>query len=576
MALPILDGNQSATTLSSILTSGEHIPAHTVVSLGTQAITDMQSAVSGSVVSISNFPATQPVSIASVTIGNTVTIAGTVTANPTGTQTIAGTVTANVADPNNVIQIGVEYGLQAYAADIANDPLPISGTVTVGNTVTIAGTVTANPTGTQTIAGTVTANGRSDIYDGANDVYYNKSIIAWGNPFIGEPNLVEQSTPLPISGAVTVGNSVTIGSIPAISGTVTADAGSGFPGVIYSGILQYIDAEGPIPITISSGTVTANVQDLTNCVESFDEGINQGVVAVHLKDLSGSVLGTSGTPLPISGTVTIGSALPAGTAQIGSVTASISNSVTIGSLPAISGTVTVGNSVTIGSLPLIAGTVTANLNDPTTLVIANQIDDALFGSDQLINALNAGLSLTDNVPISGTVTIGSALPAGTAQIGSVTASISGTVPVSGTFFQATQPVSLISLPALVASTDQIGSVTASISNSVTIASLPAISGTVTANSSNGSLTTRFGSVVTANEPFETSAVTNANRKYILIQNITTASNVITVGIGFTPTTTQGIQLFAGAGLTFEGSYIPTGAVNLLSSVTASCYTILEA
>ena len=413
MALPILDGNQSATTLSSILTSGEHIPAHTVVSLGTQAITDMQSAVSGSVVSISNFPATQPVSIASVTIGNT---------------------------------------------------------------VTIAGTVTANPTGTQTIAGTVTANGRSDIYDGANDVYYNKSIIAWGNPFIGEPNLVEQSTPLPISGAVTVGNSVTIGSIPAISGTVTADAGSGFPGVIYSGILQYIDAEGPIPITISSGTVTANVQDLTNCVESFDEGINQGVVAVHLKDLSGSVLGTSGTPLPISGTVTIGSALPAGTAQIGSVTASIS----------------------------------------------------------------------------------------------------GTVPVSGTFFQATQPVSLISLPALVASTAQIGSVTASISNSVTIASLPAISGTVTANSSNGSLTTRFGSVVTANEPFETSAVTNANRKYILIQNITTASNVITVGIGFTPTTTQGIQLFAGAGLTFEGSYIPTGAVNLLSSVTASCYTILEA
>jgi len=103
-----------------------------------------------------------------------------------------------------------------------------------------------------------------------------------------------------------------------------------------------------------------------------------------------------------------------------------------------------------------------------------------------------------------------------------------------------------------------------------------ISGTVTANSSNGSLTTRFGSVTTANTAFATSAVTNESRKYLLIQNITTASNVITVGIGFTPTTTQGIQLFAGAGLTFEGNYIPTGAVNLLSSVTASCYTILEA
>ena len=142
------------------------------------------------------------------------------------------------------------------------------------------------------------------------------------------------------------------------------------------------------------------------------------------------------------------------------------------------------------------------------------------------------------------------LTAGTAQIGSVTASISGTVPIS------------------------ISSVT--VGNSVTIGSLPAISGTVTANSSNGSLTTRFGSVTTANTAFATSAVTNANRKYLLIQNVTTASNVITVGVGFTPTTTQGIQLTAGAGLTFEGNYIPTGAVNLLSSVTASCFTILEA
>jgi len=65
MALSILDGNQSATTLSTILSSGQHITAHTVVSLGTQAITDMRSAVSGSVVSISSLPV----------------ISGTVTAN---------------------------------------------------------------------------------------------------------------------------------------------------------------------------------------------------------------------------------------------------------------------------------------------------------------------------------------------------------------------------------------------------------------------------------------------------------------------------------------------------------------
>ena len=54
MALSILDGNQSATTLSTIVTSGQHIPAHTVVSIGTQAITDISGAISGSTVCVGN------------------------------------------------------------------------------------------------------------------------------------------------------------------------------------------------------------------------------------------------------------------------------------------------------------------------------------------------------------------------------------------------------------------------------------------------------------------------------------------------------------------------------------------
>jgi hypothetical protein len=330
MALPILDGNQSATTLSSILTSGEHIPAHTVVSLGTQAITDISGAVSGSVVSISNFPATQPVSIASVTIGNSVTI-GSLPA-------ISGTVTANVGSILGFNEI--------YLADADND------------------------------------------------------------------TRFSSSYPFPISGTVTVGNSVTIASLPAISGTVTANA------------------------SFASTTATYPSQ----------------IVAIGYKDEinTGNI-----TPVTNDGD---------------------------------------------GGLPVFLGGISVEGNN--NAILPTWLD----GQEAL------------NVPIAGTVTIG---------------------------------------------------------NSVTIASLPAISGTVTANSSNGSLTTRFGSVTTANTAFVTSAVTNADRKYLLIQNVTTASNVITVGIGFTPTTTQGIQLSAGAGLTFEGNYIPTGAVNLLSSVTASCFTILE-
>jgi len=282
--------------------------------------------------------------------------------------------------------------------------------------------------------------------------------------------------------------------------------------------------------------------------------------------------------------------------------------VTVGA--AITGTVTVGNSLTVSSLPAISGTVTANVPNiqvctqgvfaqtsaiQTAIGVINTNNNsqvlAVWGSEVVEEeGISAFVQVRNQ--ISGTVTIGSALPAGTNRIGVVTIG-AGTVTIG-------------------AGTAQIGSVTASISSfatsvtarlinpagtavtyaevgtagspsidvlsiqGVTSGTAIAISGTVTANSSNGSLTTRFGSVTTANTAFATSAVTNSNRKYLLIQNVTTASNVITVGIGFTPTTTQGIQLSSGAGLTFEGSYIPTGAVNLLSSVTASCFTILEA
>ena len=236
-------------------------------------------------------------------------------------------------------------------------------------------------------------------------------------------------------------------------------------------VIYYDDQLASTTVTVSSlpaisGTVTANVfgQDIvegTNIripVSSYDVSVESAtynyVVPVQISNTGGAI--GSQNPLPISGTVTAnptgiqtiaGSVtLGASTAQIGSVTAFIS-----GTVPISISSVTVGNSITIGSLP--------------------------------------------------------ALVAGTAQIGSVTASISGTVPVSGTFFQATQPASLASLPALAAGTNQIGSVTASISgtvpisissvtvgNSVTIGSLPALAagtaqiGSVTASISNTAIT----------------------------------------------------------------------------------------
>lgn len=102
MALPVLDGNQSATTLSSVVTGGEHIVAHSVVSLGANAIANITSAVSG------------------VPISGTVNVADISAEIGTSGQ------------PNNAIQIGV-YRDDDWDAITDINPLPISGTVTVGN-----------------------------------------------------------------------------------------------------------------------------------------------------------------------------------------------------------------------------------------------------------------------------------------------------------------------------------------------------------------------------------------------------------------------------------------------------------
>ena len=200
MALSILDGNQSATTLSTILSSGQHITAHTVISLGTQAITDMRGAVSGSVVSISNLPSTQ-------------TIAGTVTAN----------LRSDLYDaPNdqylNRSALHIFNGDWNYPVGEGN-PLPISGTVTVGNTVNFLSASDSDVNLSENIALAMVSNNILGITNalpaGTNRI--GVVTIGAGTVTIGAGTAQIGSVTASIS------NSVTIASLPAISGTVTAN-----------------------------------------------------------------------------------------------------------------------------------------------------------------------------------------------------------------------------------------------------------------------------------------------------------------------------------------------------------------
>jgi len=191
MALPILDGNQSATTLSTILTGGQHIPAHTVVSLGSQAITDMRGAVSGSVVSISNFPATQ---------------------------TVAGTVTANVANPSDIIGGGYP-NLFAFLDDTAPN-VTINGAPSVDGTLPISGTVTANVTNSVTVGSIVGPIGGSVFKGNSASTDAIRVLPFFSQNGFANYNEISTSNALPVSGTVTVG-AMPSGALTTRFGSVT-------------------------------------------------------------------------------------------------------------------------------------------------------------------------------------------------------------------------------------------------------------------------------------------------------------------------------------------------------------------
>jgi len=282
MALSILDGNQSATTLSTILSSGQHITAHTVVSLGTQAITDMRGAVSGSVVSISNLPSTQ-------------TIAGTVTANGGNFAYAQDEDTSNPSDRG--VLIGWRDDANGSFRNTSDaQPLPISGTVT------------ANVVGTNTTA-QIPLNMAYNDESFTNGNRLAVSIVnSQGEEYVTIGSALPSGTNR--IGVVTIGaGTVTLGASTSQIGSVTA-------------FLAYSQTT----VSLSSATATAIPIVLpTNGIYGGTlQGYNGTNTYIHsgIQAIGGTSL-ASATSLPVS----LGSlpALVAGTAQIGSVTASISN-----------------------------------------------------------------------------------------------------------------------------------------------------------------------------------------------------------------------------------------------------------
>jgi hypothetical protein len=438
----------------------------------------------------------------------------------------------------------------------------------------------------------------------------------------------------------TVAGTVAISSLPAISGTVTANAfGQDYQGIKIQipvetdsngisdkfipigynddGDARQVSFYYPLPSQVygadlsnaSQKIATAQIgNDLTtgyrlavglanNNGFEFGTSYNNPILAGGYSSVCGTnkafavttlgyqVVTISNSSLNISGSVTVG------------------NSVTIGSLPAISGTVTIGNSVTIGSLPAISGTVTASVtNNITVGSLPVQLSTTTIGGTARLNVtLSSATAVGTTAPSYGNLYGGSdgtnlrAILVDSSGRTTVTGSVSILGTPSVTFSQIAGAVTMCGLNVnggisilsasdinespdgrsgntlLVKIMDNVGSQNVPLTNTTLRATAVTIAGTVTANNPNGTLTTRFGSVTTGGTSQLTACVTNSARKYLFCQNISTAT--VTIGIGFSPTTTQGIQLTAGGGITFD-AFCPTGGVWWLGATNAN-FTILE-
>jgi hypothetical protein len=550
MPLPIRDGNQSLTTLSTLIVNSAHVPAHTVVSLGSQAITDIAQAVSGVELGPNTISALENISVTfgsgtSITVGNVVSVTGGLTNSELRASSV--TIGGSVQVSNFPATQTTTFGAITGSVSVLNFPPTQTVTftqapVTFGQAVVSASNIgdILSGVGTDNTADATTKFFKIGGHqDGQNQISHIVHVSAGGAMRVDATD--SSVTFGAISGTVTVGNSITISNFPATQAVTFTQASVTFGTPVVTGSVSVLNF--PSTQTVA-GTVTANL---------FGEAVGGGPnEPTKLQCDSNGFLITS---LYRSGSDAVNYDPVAGNVSVNVKNVS---SVTISSLPAIAGTVTVGgfSSVSVGSGALLIGGLRGGS------VVGLPLDSASGN----VSVQLRQTATTTNEPISqsnplwvtqqGSVTIGS-LPA-----------ISGTVTANAILQNANAMAQ-----AFIDESNAYGSVSVVLSGS---AGDIGVAGTVTAAAPNGSLTTRFGTPTTANVSFATSAVTNANRKYLLIQNVTTGSNVITVGIGFTPTTTQGIQLTAGAGITFESSYIPTGAVRILSSVTASNFTILEA
>lgn len=237
-------------------------------------------------------------------------------------------------------------------------------------------------------------------------------------------------------------------------------------------------------------------------------------------------------------------------AQTISSVGAVPASVEITNWPAIQ---EVEGTVDIGNFPesqTVDGTVAIS-NFPATQPISGSISVSNFPATQTVDGTVAVSSLP-------------ALPAGANDIGTV--HISGTVPVSGTFWQATQPVSLASLPALAAGGNTIGSI-ANTTFAVTQ------SGTWNVGVTKAALTPASPATASVGVSNAEAVAANGSRKGLIITNL--SNNTVSLGLGAAAVLNSGITLMPYGTWQMDEYTFCTSAINGIASAASSTISVQE-
>jgi hypothetical protein len=281
-----------------------------------------------------------------------------------------------------------------------------------GNLATIASAQGASGTGiTQPTGGSGALGWLSGIYSKLSGTLTTTATIS------GTPNVNVSNSSIPVTGAFwQTTQPVSIATLPALStgaNTIGAISNSSF-GI--SGTLPAFAATPTVTVGNASLAVTGTFWQAT-----------QPVSAASLPLPSGAASAANQTS--VTGSVSAGTAA-ANSLAIGGVYNSTLPTLTTGQQAAIQVDSSGRQLVNVAALPAL----------PAGANTIGAISNTSFAATQS-GTWNAGRTWT--------------LASGS---DSVTATISGTVPVSGTFWQSTQPVSIASLPSLASGSNTVGSV----------------------------------------------------------------------------------------------------------------------